>query len=59
MVLLIGLVSDFLTIGWIGQKPVETPYIEVGQVATVFYFFFYSSCSSNRIVEKTLIRTKV
>merc|ERR1712054_537844 len=35
------LVSDFLILGWIGQKPVETPYIEVGQVATLFYFLFF------------------
>jgi len=34
------LVSDFLLLGWIGQKPVETPYIEIGQFATFFYFFF-------------------
>jgi len=34
------LVSDFLLLGWIGQKPVESPYIEVGMVATAFYFLF-------------------
>lgn len=34
------LVSDFLLLGWIGQKPVESPYIEVGMLATAFYFFF-------------------
>ena len=34
------LVSDFLLLGWIGQKPVETPYIEIGMVGTFFYFFF-------------------
>lgn len=34
------LVSDFLLLGWIGQKPVESPFIEVGQVATAFYFIF-------------------
>ncbi len=34
------LVLDFLILGWIGQKPVETPYIEVGTIATAFYFFF-------------------
>jgi quinol-cytochrome oxidoreductase complex cytochrome b subunit len=34
------LVSDFLLLGWIGQKPVETPYIEVGMIATAFYFLF-------------------
>jgi ubiquinol-cytochrome c reductase cytochrome b subunit len=35
------LALDFLILGWIGQKPVETPYIEVGMVATAFYFFFF------------------
>lgn len=35
------LVSDFILLGWIGQKPVETPYIEIGMYATVFYFFFF------------------
>ena len=34
------LVSDFILLGWIGQKPVESPFIEVGMVATAFYFFF-------------------
>jgi len=34
------LVSDFLLLGWIGQKPVESPYIEIGMGATVFYFLF-------------------
>ena len=54
------LVSDFLLLGWIGQKPVETPYIEVGQVATVFYFlFFIVLVPVIGILEKTLIRTKV
>jgi len=35
------LVSDFLLLGWIGQKPVESPYIEVGMLATLFYFAFF------------------
>jgi ubiquinol-cytochrome c reductase cytochrome b subunit len=35
------LVSDFIFLGWIGQKVVETPYIELGQVATAFYFIFF------------------
>jgi ubiquinol-cytochrome c reductase cytochrome b subunit len=34
------LVSDFIFLGWIGQKPVETPFIELGMVATAFYFTF-------------------
>ncbi len=35
------LVSDFLILGWIGQKPVETPFIEIGMAATLFYFVFF------------------
>jgi len=35
------LVSDFLLLGWIGQKPVESPYIEIGMGATFFYFLFF------------------
>ena len=34
------LVADFLLLGWLGQKPVESPYIEVGMAATAFYFIF-------------------
>ncbi len=34
------LVSDFIILGWIGQKPVESPFIEIGLGATVFYFLF-------------------
>jgi len=32
------LVVDFLLLGWVGQKPVETPFTEIGQFATLFYF---------------------
>lgn len=34
------LVSDFVILGWIGQKPVESPFIEIGMFATMFYFLF-------------------
>jgi len=53
------LVADFLILGWIGQKPVETPYIEVGQVATIFYFLFLLVLIPIiGIIEKELIRNK-
>ena len=32
---------DFILLGWIGQNPVESPYIEVGMAATGFYFIFF------------------
>ncbi len=34
-------VSDFLLLTWIGMCPVETPYVEVGQICTVFYFSYF------------------
>jgi ubiquinol-cytochrome c reductase cytochrome b subunit len=35
------LVSDFLLLGWLGQKPVESPYIEIGFICTMFYFCIF------------------
>ncbi len=35
------LVVDFFFLGWIGQKPVEDPYITLGAIATFYYFFFF------------------
>ena len=53
------LVSDFLLLGWIGQKPVESPYIEIGMIATLFYFtFLLFLLPLIGIVEKYLINFK-
>ncbi len=35
------LVLNFLLLGWIGQKPAETPFIEIGAIATALYFFIF------------------
>jgi len=32
------LVADFILLGWIGQKPVEDPYINIGLFCTILYF---------------------
>ena len=32
---------DTLLLGWIGGKPIETPYYELGQFFTVFYFSYF------------------
>jgi len=54
------LVSDFLILGWIGQQPVESPYLEVGQIATVFYFsFFLFLFPLIGLIEKEFMRSKV
>lgn len=39
----------FLFLGWIGQKPVETPFIEVGMFATSFYINFFTFNWMSRI----------
>ena len=35
------LVSDFILLIWLGQKPMEKTYIFATQVATVYYFLFF------------------
>jgi ubiquinol-cytochrome c reductase cytochrome b subunit len=52
--------ADFLLLGWIGQEIVETPFIEIGQVGTVFYFlYFLVIIPALGILENRLVRTKV
>jgi quinol-cytochrome oxidoreductase complex cytochrome b subunit len=51
------LFADFIILGWIGQKVVETPYIEVGQIATILYFLFFCFILPGvGIVEKQMLK---
>jgi ubiquinol-cytochrome c reductase cytochrome b subunit len=34
-------VVDFIILGWIGSQHPNTPYVEIGQVATAFYFLWF------------------
>lgn len=53
------LVSDFLILGWIGQQPVEEPFIQIGMFATGFYFaFFLILLPLSGIIEKFLMNYK-
>nr|YP_004222761.1 apocytochrome b [Glaucocystis nostochinearum]ADW83133.1 apocytochrome b [Glaucocystis nostochinearum] len=38
------LLADCLILGWIGGNVVEYPYIQIGQSATFFYFFYFLIC---------------
>jgi quinol-cytochrome oxidoreductase complex cytochrome b subunit len=52
--------ADFLLLGWVGQEIVETPFIEIGQIGTVFYFaYFLILIPALGILENRLIRTKI
>lgn len=35
------LLSSCLLLGWIGGMPVEDPYILIGQLLSIFYFFYF------------------
>jgi len=38
------LVNLVILLTWIGARPVEEPYVLVGQILTVLYFFYYLRC---------------
>ena len=35
-------VTDFIMLMWLGQKPVQDTYVLAGQIATVYYFLFFT-----------------
>ena len=35
------LVADCVLLGWIGCQPVEAPFVTIGQIASVFFFFYF------------------
>ena len=35
------LVADCIVLVWIGQQPVEDPYILIGQLASVYFFVYF------------------
>jgi ubiquinol-cytochrome c reductase cytochrome b subunit len=35
------IVSNFLILGWIGQQPVEYPFMEIGMFTTALYFLLF------------------
>jgi ubiquinol-cytochrome c reductase cytochrome b subunit len=50
------LIADFVLLGYIGQQTPESPFIEIGQVASVYYFaFFLVILPVLGLIEKKLI----
>jgi ubiquinol-cytochrome c reductase cytochrome b subunit len=35
------LVFDFFLLGYIGQQSPESPFIEIGQIASIYYFGYF------------------
>tara|TARA_B110000046_G_scaffold64951_1_gene72409 strand:- start:10102 stop:10260 length:159 start_codon:yes stop_codon:yes gene_type:complete len=35
------LVADYLLLGYLGQQVPETPFIEIGQIASIYYFVYF------------------
>ena len=49
-------VVDFIILLWIGAMHPETPYLEIGQIATAFYFiWFLAIVPAIGLVENTLM----
>jgi ubiquinol-cytochrome c reductase cytochrome b subunit len=35
------LVADYVLLGYVGQQVAESPFIEIGQVASIYYFAYF------------------
>jgi quinol-cytochrome oxidoreductase complex cytochrome b subunit len=35
------LVSDYVLLGYLGQQVPESPFIEIGQIASIYYFAYF------------------
>ncbi len=54
------LFADFLLLGWAGQEVVAEPFVLIGQLGTVFYFFYFLILiPSLGIIEHLLINTEL
>jgi len=58
------LVVDFFILMWIGSQHPETPYVEIGQIATAFYFAWFLiivpliGMSENTLIDLAITNSK-
>ena len=53
-------VGNVILLGWLGNKPVEEPYVILGQIATITYFsYFLILIPIIGIIENSLMRYKL
>ena len=48
-------IAVFFLLTWIGSRPVEEPFILIGQVLTVYYFLYFLSLPPTKIFEEKLL----
>lgn len=47
-------IANFILLGWIGAKPVEPPFIMIGQYCTIFYFAWFLIIPIIGLIENTI-----
>jgi len=47
---------NFIALGWVGQLPVESPFIELGRFFTNCYFFFFIFLAHVSVFETAFVR---
>ncbi len=50
-------VANFIFLGFIGSRPIEEPYYELGQVSAIFFFGYWGVVSFIMAVENVLMST--
>lgn len=51
-------IFNFILLTWIGSKPVEDPYILIGQLSSVFYFSYFFLIAIIGIIDNKIIHSK-
>jgi len=50
-------IFNFFLLGIIGGKPVETPFYEIGQISTLFFFAYWFLLPLAIVVENQYLRS--